>query len=116
MDLLDLEYNSQVLQQLAEMLYARATATIVIYALVGLAAGAVVGSLQVITTHYPGTDPTIMRMAFALAGGVVAGLIGYLASLRLRVMAQMVLCFMQIELNTRQAVSVPVESLGLRRE
>lgn len=91
------KYDPQIIQQFADGLYAQAASATVGSTAIGCIVAAFLG--------YAGASPD-MRVAFAIAGAIIGALLGYLvgakyaASLRLR--AQMALCQMQIEANTRR--------------
>jgi len=92
------EYDPEVIHELAARLYAQAHAIQVLYSLAGALVGG--GVAGIATGEYP----------WAIAGGLAGALLGFAVAgsraFALRVQAQTVLCQAEIEENTR----------GLRRE
>lgn len=89
-------YDSGVIEQFADKLYSRATAIVVLYVLLGLLFGAVSG--------YAGYQYFRIELAGWIAGAVVvviAFFLGQQRAFQLRLQAQIALCQVQIEKNTR---------------
>lgn len=91
-----MKYDSSIIQQFADNLYARAKTIIVTYAVVGLVIGLAAG-----TAVFPPIGTII--------GGIVLGYFGYTLgkdkAFHLKLEAQIALCQTQIERNTRNDAS-----------
>ena len=89
----DTEYDPKIIGKFADQLYRRANFIVLIWTVLG----AVVGGIML----------SVWMHGFGLVGLVVGGLLGYLEgqsrSFLLRLQAQLALCSVQIELNTRMA-------------
>lgn len=100
-------YNAELVRDLADALYRRATLTVVGNALLGLILGAGAGWAGCMTyrAHLPPAE--WMPYAAAGAGAALLGLtglfIGRASALGYRLQAQLALCQLQIEANTRAA-------------
>ncbi len=98
-------YNAELVRDLADALYRRATLTIVGNALLGLILGAGAGWAGCMTyrAHLPADE--WMPYAAAGAGAALLGLtglfVGRASALGYRLQAQLALCQLQIEANTR---------------
>ncbi|MBX3467699.1 MAG: hypothetical protein KF878_12510 [Planctomycetes bacterium] len=98
-------YNAELVRDLADALYRRATLTLLGHALVGLGLGGGAGWAASITyrDHLP-AEPWLPYAA-AGAGALLLGLTGLFSgraqALGYRLQAQLALCQLQIEENTR---------------
>lgn len=94
-----MDYDRQVLQQMADALYAKAHSMKILgaitYGLVGGVAGAVVG--------YPSGASSALFVLFALIAGAIGWASASTRAFLLEVEAQKLLCFAEIERNTRRA-------------
>lgn len=97
------QYDSSLIQEFAEKMYSQAQTVIVVYTLLGTAAGG--GGGYALGHNSPMQHPIIA------VGIVVLGALGYLVAqpraFQLRLQAQMALCQMKIEENTRDRRSAP---------
>ncbi len=104
------EYDEQVIRKFANRLYAKAARVVFVYAFFGIVAGLALGWILGITEPVAmmlwGTGYEPQKLAM-LAGGGILGLAGLALGLRrsffLKLQAQLALCQMQIERNTRPA-------------
>ena len=91
-------YDPEVIQQHADRLYRQASALTGTYAFFGLvlggAGGLVVGGLAE-------ADPAPLGAFGAIVGAVIGGVIGHSKGFQLRLQAQLALCQLAIEKNTR---------------
>jgi len=98
-------YDPAVVQKFAGRLYSRATSIVVTSTLGGLILGAIAGGGLVVAAaaYAPGSKPS-PGIAIGI-GALVAGLVGLVRGLerafKLKLDAQMALCQVQIEANTR---------------
>jgi hypothetical protein len=94
-------YDPSVIQKFADDLYAQAATTMAVYALVGCVAGGAIGYelLAVASAESASTG--------AIIGLVIGGLLGFATGTRigfgLKLQAQVALCQVRIEENTRPA-------------
>ena len=110
-------YDPDVIRQFSTRLYSRANRMIFTYAVAGLLVGAVIGGLFLTdilppllyqyNLYYIVTKTGISLKYFSiLVGALVFGLIGYAIGSRrafmLKLRAQLALCQVEIEHNTRQ--------------
>ncbi len=103
-------YDERVIRKFANRLYAKAARVVFVYIffgiLAGLAAGWVLGVTEPVAMMLWGTGYDPQKLAM-LAGTVIFGLAGLALGLRrsffLKLQAQLALCQMQIERNTRPA-------------
>ena len=100
------EYDPKILRSHADRLYAKASATVWRYVLLGIVLGALAGYTPMIAWYLrggqeqpPGVEGFIIFMA--LLGAVVFGAIGANRAFKYKLQAQTVLCQVQIENNTR---------------
>jgi hypothetical protein len=93
-------YDPHVLQRFAERLYARAFWTVVTVTLSGVVTGALTG--LGLSAQVPEHGPLVGASVGALLGGVLGFLVGNERAFTLRLQAQLALCQMCIELNTRR--------------
>ena len=104
---LDQRYNASEIRRLAALLETMADVTVILYSVAGAIVGAAFGSIVGVATNSTGL--------FALVGlvvGLVGGaLFGYGRVLWLRLQAQLALCEVAIEENTRAAERT-MRSLG----
>lgn len=93
------QYDPDIINRYANWLYDRATTIVVIHALVGAAIGAGPG-LLLLARLFGSAD-----VFSALIGGIIGGAIGYWIGSQkaywLKLQAQVALCQVQIEYNTR---------------
>jgi len=113
-----IKYDSAIIYGFAEKLYARANGTIVSYALFGALGGFGVGTIASSVAKNTasffgpsaGDDHTL-----AIVGAVILGCVGLFLGVekafQLKLQAQLALCQVQIEENTRAGVGVPSASL-----
>jgi hypothetical protein len=102
-------YDPAVIQRFADRLYARARTIVIVYAVIGLIMGGLVGAIAVKTVLAQRSARTTaeareggLTFAFA-AGGLIAGVfLGRERAFSLRLQAQTALCQKQIEQNTRR--------------
>jgi hypothetical protein len=92
-----IEYDPKIIQQLADRLYRQATNAIISGALIGALLGAGIGV---------GLSGENLNAVAILAGAAILGLLGLVTgreyAFRLRVQAQIALCQLKIEENTRR--------------
>lgn len=92
------DYDRQVLQRMADELYAKAQSTRILgaisYGLAGGVAGAVLG--------YPSGSSTVLFVLFALVAGAIGWASASTRAFLLEVEAQKILCMAEIERNTGQ--------------
>jgi hypothetical protein len=96
------KYNPQVLETFASKLYQRANSIIAVSIMLGGAAGSVGGWLleQNVRTSIP---EGVIIAACAAFLGVVGFVLGSAKAFMLKVQAQLALCQLQIEVNTRRS-------------
>ena len=103
------QYDPQVLQKYADKMYASATLILIVAALAGAGFGALMGrSLADVLLPTQGqstTGPTLVGLVIGLLLGVLVGIV---ASFWYKLRAQLVLCQLQIEINTRRPKPMPV--------
>jgi hypothetical protein len=99
------KYDPQVLYRFAERLYARAFWTVVAATLSVALTGALTG--LGFSARMPETGPLIGAVVGGLVGGVLGFLIGNERAFTLRLQAQLALCQMNIEFNTRRTPAAP---------
>ena len=91
-------YDPQVIQKFADKLYSQANTAVFLSTIIGVLIGGAVGYSAGVNSPNGGT--------FAMVGAVVTGLLGLVVGLQrsftLRVQAQIALCQMKIEENTRK--------------
>jgi hypothetical protein len=90
------KYEARVITQFAEKLYAQAGRVVILYVVVmalgGLAVGKAIG----------GRDAEGPMVLVALLGGVLGQFVGQARAFLLRLQAQVALCQVEIERNTRK--------------
>jgi hypothetical protein len=108
------QYNADILQRFADDLYLKAGWITLKYCLVGAAIGAllvIVVPFELLASqiHIQANSPStaIPVGVISLIGGLIGGTIGQRKWFQLRLQAQLTLCQMQTEFNTRQK-PVPV--------
>jgi hypothetical protein len=99
------QYDEGILYSYAQGLYDRARLLVFYGAFSGFVIG--FGGLAIILHFNGGQDFLPGALAFGAALGVVGGLIGHSRGFKYRLQAQLVLCQMQIEKNTRAAGQRP---------
>ena len=103
------QYDPQVLQKYADKMYASATLILVVAALAGAGFGALMGnSLASGLAPTPGQStagPTLVGLVIGLLLGV---LVGIAAGFWYKLRAQLVLCQLQTEINTRRPKPMPM--------
>lgn len=87
------QYDPQVLQKYADKMYASATMIVVLLALIGAGLGGAAGGAL---------SPKLGWILGAGLGLVVGVLFGVVAGFWYKLRAQLVLCQLQIEVNTRR--------------
>ncbi len=102
------EYDEDLIRKFADRLYARAGRTVFLHVLsgilIGLAAGWILGVSEPVAMMLWGTgyDPQTLTMAGgAIAFGLAGLALGMRRSFLMKLQAQLALCQMQIERNTR---------------
>jgi hypothetical protein len=98
-------YDADVLYEFAERLYAQAKLIIVMGTLLGMLPG---GACAYLLVEHNG----IIASLGALFGGVVGYVIGHEIAFILKLRAQIVLCQVQIEKNTRNEVGLETRPLS----
>jgi hypothetical protein len=93
-----ISYDETVIGEFARRLYQRATTIIVLCALVGIIVGGLVGAAA---ARPAGGDGGGLIMFFVLIGGLIGFAIGRERAFMLKLQAQVALCQVQIERNTR---------------
>jgi hypothetical protein len=102
-----IQYDQEVLRAYAQWLYNRASWILLAYLLAGMALGAALGYLPTILWYLRSANDTrapssiLVVPGIILFGGVFAWL-GHAKGFAYRVKAQIVLCQVQIEINTRR--------------
>jgi uncharacterized membrane-anchored protein YhcB (DUF1043 family) len=100
------KYDSALIYEFAARLYAQAGRVVFLYALMGLLVGTVAGGLVAQTT-ISGLDTRGQRQSTLLTGMIIGGVAGVLLAreraFQLRLKAQLALCDVAIEENTRRA-------------
>ncbi|NJK31272.1 MAG: hypothetical protein HC927_02015 [Deltaproteobacteria bacterium] len=96
-------YNPSIIQQHAQRLYGQATTITAVYTILGVFGGALSGVLAkpFLGRGDPASDFSILLVAM-VACGLVGFFVGNLRGFDLRLQAQVALCQLQIEINTRQ--------------
>ena len=92
-------YDLSIIQQHADRLYSRADAILAVYGLGFTAAGIVVGFLLTDVLDSPGV---VILVLSGLVSATLGIALGRARGFELRLQAQVALCQVQIELNTRQ--------------
>jgi len=91
-------YDPSVIRRHANALYSSADMTVVVHVILGLALGGLVGGfVAFIARDYV----ALSTMFCALVGAGIGWFFGDSAAFKLRLQAQLALCQVQIELNTR---------------
>jgi len=106
------DYDEKVIRKFADRLYAKAARVVFVYtlfgAIVGLVMGWILGVSEPVAMMLWGTGYDPQKLAM-LAGTVLFGLAGLALGLRrsffLKLQAQLALCQMRIERNTRLAAA-----------
>jgi len=100
-------YDSSVIEEFADRLYREASSTVATYtllvALLGAGGGVAVGSVI--------QGALLAASVGALVGGAIGFQIGQQKAFALRLQAQVALCQVQIEVNTRNVARVPPSRL-----
>lgn len=100
------EFDAQIIEEFARRLYKRASSMIVSYTAAGILLGLIAGAaVSMFGTQERGGDQAPNAVA-AIVGALLAGAMGYAAgqskAFQIRLQAQMALCQLQIEKNTRK--------------
>jgi len=98
------EYNAHVIKDYADRLYTQAASMAALYALIGIL---LTVGLTILVVR--AGDVRVLAIAAAV-GGLIGGYIGSGRAAALRLEAQIALCQVQIEENTRAAVPPPTGS------
>ncbi len=106
------DYDEKVIRKFANRLYAKAARVVFVYSLfgtiIGLVIGWILGASEPVAMMLWGTGYDPQKLAM-LAGAVFLGLAGLALGLRrsffLKLQAQLALCQMHIERNTRLAAA-----------
>lgn len=91
-------YDAAVIRKFADRLYSSARLILVLATLLG--AGAL-GAVAWLVAKGNGSDPGLVTLAAGAVGGLIGGAIGMELGFMLRLRAQIALCQVQIEENTR---------------
>ena len=92
-------YDPEIIQKFAEKLYAQANRIIFVYTALGALAGAVAG--LAISQNFDQQTQLVAVLAVAGLLGLIGFVIGSERAFRLKLEAQLALCQMRIEWNTR---------------
>lgn len=92
------EYDSRLIYTFAERLYSQARATVFIFSLLGAGLGYGLGMFVSGTRE----SPSILGLIFAIIAGVIGFLAGMQRAFALKLEAQIALCQVKIEENTRR--------------
>ncbi|MBZ4373239.1 hypothetical protein [Corallococcus sp. AS-1-6] len=108
-----LRYDPSVIQEHAEDLYSRASRLVVLYGFMGIVVGAAIGFI--LSASADDLRPV------ALTGGAIIGVLigvsmGRSRAFALELQAQMALCQVAIEANTRRAAEAAEADAGQRQE
>jgi hypothetical protein len=103
-------FDGEVLQEYADRLYFRARVSVLLYALSGCVFGGFIAYLPMVAWYWTNSTNSPPREDSAvlvgiLFGAVIFGMIGNARAFRHRLLAQLTLCQMQIERNTRRPES-----------
>lgn len=104
-----LDFDSNIIRQFASRLYRRADSIIVSYVLFGLVFGATMGLLGVSKLGVGQFNPLVVLFLSAGMGVLVGYAIGAEKAFKLRLEAQIALCQVQIEKNTKSLATTNVE-------
>jgi hypothetical protein len=100
-------YDDKIIRRFAQGLYDQANMAIILFTLIGVLAGGGLGSL-------------IARETGMFVGAALVGVIGFMLgqgrAFQLKLQAQMALCHVQIEQNTRSSGSLAQEMLAPTEE
>ena len=104
------KYNPAIIQKFAEKLYASAFTVVIVYTTLGALAGLTAGGFLGMSVS---SDARLILWA---STGGVGGRFGLMLGLQrafwLKLQAQLALCQMMIEVNTRKAVTISNHSTG----
>ena len=108
-------YDATVIEKYAQRLYDRASWIVLAYIVLGLGIGGLLGYLPTIVWYWRDTSAAPPRgetlaIVLAIVFGVLFGLIGRAKGFAYRLRAQLALCQMQIEYNTRNAAEKPMRN------
>ena len=101
-----MKYDDAVLEKYANRLYDKAVLSVILHIGVGCVVGGLIGYLPEIVwfwTKSSNPPPPTATVLGAIVGAVIFGVIGNERSFRYRLQAQITLCQVQIERNTRQS-------------
>ena len=94
------EYDPNVIRQFANALYKRANTIVAVYLIIGIIIGFTIGSLVGAANK---NITSLGLLIGVFAGGSIGYVIGQDKAFFLRLQAQLVLCQVQIEMNTRSS-------------
>lgn len=94
-----IQYDRAVIQQFADRLYAQARRIVVIFTLVGLLVGLAAGAALATSAATPGILVPVLLVV--ILGAILGYSTGQARAFALRLQAQIALCQVQIEENTR---------------
>jgi len=107
-------YDATVIEKYARRLYGRADYILVVYTCLGLGIGALLGYLPEIVWYWKTTESPAPGHASALVLapvlGLLFGMMGRAKGNSYRLQAQLALCQVQIEYNTRNAAEKPMRN------
>ena len=96
-----IEYDPNIIQEFAKRLYRQASTIVAAYVIGGILVGAIIGSILVALPRGANIAPGVGL----LFGGIFGGIFGYIRgaekAFKLKLEAQLALCQVQIESNTR---------------
>lgn len=97
------QYDPAIIQAHAQRLYLTAKTIVATYAILGVLSGASLGYIGAVAAGIKDEAPAVMVAAALM--GTIAFMVGRWKSFALRLEAQLALCQLQIETNTRAAAT-----------
>lgn len=99
----NIDYDAAVIQSFADKLYSQARLVLISSTLMGVLIGAFLGGVLIVAiAKTSGENQTVAVLVIAAIGGVLGFMKGMERSLKLKLDAQIALCQVQIEKNTRK--------------
>lgn len=99
-----IEFDPYVMHDFADRLYSRVNTIVVLYGLLGVLIGGVIGG-AVIAVMPRGSDSELIPLIGIVVGLVLGVVVGRDKAFNLRLEAQRTLCQLRVEQNTRKAES-----------